>query len=660
MKRRFAVLACGWSTHYLKNFIKGMQHGVEGKDIDLYIFNTYNYTEYSGFPNYTGFSIFNLINYEDFDGIIVLSDLIGNQRVLERERLRIIKSGKPAVTINKKLEGICCLRVDNYAGMYEMLDHMVKMHNITDLAYITGKETSIDITDRYRAYAQVLKDNNIQFDEKKVFTIETCDYHCAYRFLDDYVKSGKKLPAAIACANDLIALALLKVCAENKIKVPEQLKIVGFDDMTEVQCTKPSITTVRNNTELLGAEAISRLLCGVNGSQIFKMKSSPVFRQSCGCAYSTTSEQNLFTLNILDDANKKEEFDTQMETLGEIFTEAADVFTLLTNIENFFIKSHGFEGTDFCIFMKSDWTSVLINSAENLPQNLSYGTQVQSLCSVQDNKKYLREMINTRDLIPSKMKSEGSNLYLFLPIFHHSYVHGYYVTKNNTAMIDNRYGYVWTRTLGNSIEHFRKKNMYKQMSQQYLKLSTKDALSGMLNRQGLEKLAKPFFAQNKKNGLTTVLFFVDINKMKHINDQFGHLHGDLAVKTVSAAVLETVPRNWLCIRYGGDEFLVVGNSKNYNGEDYCTLIKERLHSKTAVMHLPYNLSASVGTYTVPANSNLTLEQAVENVDNIMYEQKQAFHKDDDKKQAEQSEASGAEAKAEEKVEEKVESETKTE
>jgi hypothetical protein len=49
------------------------------------------------------------------------------------------------------------------------------------------------------------------------------------------------------------------------------------------------------------------------------------------------------------------------------------------------------------------------------------------------------------------------------------------------------------------------------------------------------------------------------------------------------------------------------------------------------MHLPYTLSASVGTYSVPSNSNLTLEQAVEAVDNIMYEQKQAFHKADDAK-----------------------------
>ena len=631
MNRRIAVLCCGWSVHFVKDFIHGMMRATEGKNIDIYLFNTYNYIEYSGFPNSTGFSIYNLINYDDFDGIVILSDLIHNTRVLEHERQRIIKSKKPAITINKKLQGICCLKVDNYTGMYEAIGHLIRMHNVSDIAYISGKENSIDITERYKAYKTVLEDNNIAFDQNKVFFIESCDYHCAYRFFSDYVKEGKKLPQAFCCANDLLAMALLKVCLENKIKVPEQLKIIGFDNMEETQCTKPSITTVNASAEHLGAEAVSRLIHGVNPLQLLTVKSSPVLRQSCGCACSTTSEQNLFALNILDESNKKEEFDSHMETMGEIFTEAADVFTLLTNIENFFANSHNFEGSDFCIFMKSDWNSVLINSAENLPQNLSYGAQVQSICSVQDNKKYLRELIPIRDLIPAKMKtSDKSNVFLFMPIFHHSYVHGYFVTKNNLTMISNRYGYTWTRGMGTGIEHFRKKNMFKQMSQQYLRLSTKDALSGALNRQGLEKLAKPFYAQNKKNGLTTVLFFVDINKMKHINDKFGHLHGDLAVKTVAAAVLETIPKNWLCIRYGGDEFLVVGNSKNYNGEDYCTLIKERLASKTSVMHLPYNLSASVGTYSVPPQAELTLEQAVENVDNIMYEQKQAFHNTEDK------------------------------
>ena len=284
MNQRIAVLACGWSSYFLKDFLHGMMRAVEDKHIDIYLFNTYNYSEYSGFPNCTGFSIFNIINYEDFDGIVVLSDLIKNERVLERERLRILKSKKPAITINKKLKGICCLRVDNYSGMYEVLSHLIRMHNVTDVAYISGKEEAVDLAERYKAYKAVLEENNIPFSQEKVFTIETCNYHCAYHFFNDYVKSGKKLPQAFCCANDLLAMALLKVCIENKIKVPEQLKIIGYDNIVESHTTKPSITTVNGNAEIMGAEAVSRLIHGVNPLQILTVKSSPVLRQSCGCA----------------------------------------------------------------------------------------------------------------------------------------------------------------------------------------------------------------------------------------------------------------------------------------------------------------------------------------------------------------------------------------
>lgn len=626
MKKKIAVLICGWSTYFVKDFINGMIRATKDKDIDLYIFNAYNYTEYSGFLNYTGFSIFSLIHYQDFDGVVILSDLIDNVRILEKERQKILKAGIPAIAINKALNGLSCIRVDNYTGLYEMMEHLIKVHGLKDFAFITGKETSVDIAERYKAYRTALTDNQIKIDMEQVFTINACNYHYAYSFFKEFISSKKKLPEVIVCANDLIAFAVLKVALENGIKVPEQLKIIGYDDNSFAGGVSPSLSTVKNNIEQVGFESVNRVLSGDSEAHHFKINSRPIFRESCGCNAKKDSGQSSMMINFVNEVNRKEEFDTHMELISETFMEAVDVFSLLTNLETYIAKSHTFEGSDFCIFMKSDWTSVLINSAEKLPQNLSYGEQVQSVCSIQNNIKYPREMISTRELIPSKMKTEGSNVFLFLPIFNHSYVHGYFVSKNNISMIDNRYGYEWSRNIGTSIEHFRKKNMYKQMSHEYQRLSTRDALSGMLNRAGLEKLVKPFYAQNKKNGLTTVLFFVDINKMKTINDNFGHLHGDLAVKTVSASVLEVVPKNWMCVRYGGDEFLVVGNSRNYNGEDYCQKIKERLAAKTALMKLPYTLSASVGSYSVPANSELTLEQAVENVDSLMYNQKQAFHK----------------------------------
>lgn len=626
MKKKIAVLACGWAQYFLYDFLQGVEKIAKENNADVYIFNCYDYVEFSGYPNATGFSIYRLINYEEYDGIIILSDLIKNPRVLEMERQRILKSGKPAVSINLKLKDISCMRIDNYTGFYELVTHLIKEHNARNLFYIDGNETSLDFTERRKAFRMALQDNQIELNRENIFTVEHSSFNYGYNAASEIFSSDRKLPDAIVCANDLIALGVLKAAAERNIKIPEQLKIAGYDGNYFARNVIPAISTVNDNAFKIGTESAKRVLTGFTEVQDFKIKSMPIYQGSCGCESKIITDQKLFSLKFLSEISQSENFAAQLNQIEEIFTDAADVFTLLTNLELFFSKSHTFEGSDFCIFLKADWSSVLINSEENLPQNLSYGSQVQAITSIQNNVKYPREIIKTKDLIPSKMHSDECNTFLFIPIFNHSYVHGYFVCKNSLSMISNYHGHQWTRTFGACIERFRKKNMYKQMSQQFLRLSTRDALSGMLNRVGMEKLAKPFYQQNKHNGLTTVLFFVDINSMKTINDKFGHLHGDLAVKTIAQAVLQVVPRNWLCIRYGGDEFLVVGNSKNYNGEDYCKMITQMVLKKSSTMHLPYNLSASVGTLSVPANSPLSLEEAIEKVDEIMYEQKQMFHK----------------------------------
>ena len=626
MKKKIAVLACGWAQYFLYDFLQGVEKIAKENNADVYIFNCYDYVEFSGYPNATGFSIYRLINYEEYDGIIILSDLIKNPRVLEMERQRILKSGKPAVSINLKLKDISCMRIDNYTGFYELVTHLIKEHNARNLFYIDGNETSLDFTERRKAFRMALQDNQIELNRENIFTVEHSSFNYGYNAASEIFSSDRKLPDAIVCANDLIALGVLKAAAERNIKIPEQLKIAGYDGNYFARDVIPAISTVNDNAFKIGTESAKRVLTGFTEVQDFKIKSMPIYQGSCGCESKIITDQKLFSLKFLSEISQSENFAAQLNQIEEIFTDAADVFTLLTNLELFFSKSHAFEGSDFCIFLKADWASVLINSEENLPQNLSYGNQVQAITSIQNNVKYPREIIKTKDLIPSKMHSDECNTFLFIPIFNHSYVHGYFVCKNSLSMISNYHGHQWTRTFGACIERFRKKNMYKQMSQQFLRLSTRDALSGMLNRVGMEKLAKPFYQQNKHNGLTTVLFFVDINSMKTINDKFGHLHGDLAVKTIAQAVLQVVPRNWLCIRYGGDEFLVVGNSKNYNGEDYCKMITQMVLKKSSTMHLPYNLSASVGTLSVPANSPLSLEEAIEKVDEIMYEQKQMFHK----------------------------------
>ena len=465
MKKKLAVLSCGWSYDFITDFINGMQRAVKDKDTDIYVFNCYNYVEFDGYINNSGFSIYNLIHYEDYDGVVILSDLIQNARILEKERQKIIAAGKPAISINLAMKDISCLKVDNYTGFYELVNHLIKDHGVKDFAWIGGKENTIELAERYKAYRTALTDNNIPINMENVHTIPASSYNDAYAYLMETKKLGATKPQAVVCANDYIALAIMRISEERGVKVPDELKIIGYGDTIWGKTVTPALTTVRSNAEQIGFEAANRVLNPAGEAQMLKLKSSPVYRPSCGCDGKTVSEGKSYNLQIIDDLNQKEKFNTQIEQLNEIFLEANDTFTLLTNLEGLFQKSHLFEGSDFCIFLKSDWSSVLINTEEKLPQNLSYGEQVQAIASIQNDKKYPREILNVRELLPSKMITEGSNVFLFMPIYNHSYVHGYYVSKNSLSFLNSNFGYVWTKTFGNSIERFRRRNMYKLMSQ---------------------------------------------------------------------------------------------------------------------------------------------------------------------------------------------------
>lgn len=465
MKKKLAVLSCGWSYDFITDFINGMQRAVKDKDTDIYVFNCYNYVEFDGYINNSGFSIYNLIHYEDYDGVVILSDLIQNARILEKERQKIIAAGKPAISINLAMKDISCLKVDNYTGFYELVNHLIKDHGVKDFAWIGGKENTIELAERYKAYRTALTDNNIPINMENVHTIPASSYNDAYAYLMETKKLGATKPQAVVCANDYIALAVMRISEERGVKVPDELKIIGYGDTIWGKTVTPALTTVRSNAEQIGFEAANRVLNPAGEAQLLKLKSSPVYRSSCGCEGKTVSEGKSYNLQIIDDLNQKEKFNTQIEQLNEIFLEANDTFTLLTNLEGLFQKSHLFEGSDFCIFLKSDWSSVLINTEEKLPQNLSYGEQVQAIASIQNDKKYPREILNVRELLPSKMITEGSYVFLFMPIYNHSYVHGYYVSKNSLSFLNSNFGYVWTKTFGNSIERFRRRNMYKLMSQ---------------------------------------------------------------------------------------------------------------------------------------------------------------------------------------------------
>ena len=425
-------------------------------------------------------------------------------------------------------------------------------------------------------------------------------------------------------------MAATTAAFEHNLNVPNDVKIIGFDEIMYSKIVIPSITTVNIQPEKMGEEAINILLEKHKEPVTRIVKAVPYYRQSCGCVKEISIEQIKYSQSFSQKIDISQRFTSQLRHIEDVFIRNGTVGKLEDALQNYFELRHHFEGQDFAVMVKEEVIKSLSNSSYKFATRTTYSKKMQILIDIENGKPIKLEgknkLISTQKLIPDSMIEKKSSMFLFIPIFNQKYLHGYYVSKNELSLLSDKIAYNWSRNFGTSIEKFRQTVNYRLMSERLKLLSIKDALTGILNRTGFDTTAMDLFNKNNEHNKKTFIMFIDINNMKYINDKHGHLHGDLAIKTVAESIKSVIPKNFLAIRYGGDEFVVIGTKSTNNKTDYISKIKEDLKQRTKIMSLPYELSASMGAKTFPPNEKSELLQAIEEVDEIMYKNKTQYHK----------------------------------
>lgn len=150
-----------------------------------------------------------------------------------------------------------------------------------------------------------------------------------------------------------------------------------------------------------------------------------------------------------------------------------------------------------------------------------------------------------------------------------------------------------------------------------------DDLTGLYNRRGLQTFGAELLKIGRRSGSDVFLIYVDLDKMKWINDTLGHPEGDKALKEVAQVLRRTFRETDLVARIGGDEFAVLG----LLGQDIPIAdLTQRLgrHLEAHNEKRPpgsYHLSLSVGSVSLPISGFLTIDELLEAADRMMYDQK---------------------------------------
>lgn len=195
------------------------------------------------------------------DGIIAAASQLTPHHAARLRHINI-----PTVLINQQaehaLENLCSVSVDDYSGARAAVEHLLALGHRA-VGYIGAGNRPRSNRARWAAYHDALAGAGITIDDGWQ-RVAPAEHHTH----NDDVRDGQALlPAlieagvtAVFCFNDMMALGALLACRMLGIRVPEQLSIVGFDDIEQAQLVSPPLTTVHQPKLRLGQTAAEMLL----------------------------------------------------------------------------------------------------------------------------------------------------------------------------------------------------------------------------------------------------------------------------------------------------------------------------------------------------------------------------------------------------------------
>lgn len=628
-RRKIAAFANGWSDSYLITVLGGIEKCAKENNVDVFVF--VDFSSGTDQRDITGeLNIQKLPDLRDFDGAIMMSNTFNYRSVIYDLQKRIEEVGIPCVTLEYEIDGVDFFGTENTTGMMELTNHLIEIHNVKDVVVLSGQEDNKESIERVAAVEKAMANHGLSLPKDQIMVGDFSDM-TAYNRFKLWHEKNNRLPDAVICANDIMALGILDYANSIGVKVPEDLIVTGYDHIEQAVSCTPAITTVARDWNKLGYHALMHVLDKIDNKPVkmrTMMQTKLVVAESCGCHVEIP--EKIVDIQHCAYSSKKTsmDFDSHNRALYMYLRDAKNIDDVYVALSDFLARNNIYEGKTCGVCLVDEFFTSLERGS--LPVN-GYGEEVHVVADVKNNKAGAYKKMPSTQILPwSNEEGSEGHFYVIVPLHSDEQCMGYAYFEDNVYVCDNYILYTWTRHVNQYLEQVRSNMRLELLNEKLRILSVTDALTGIYNRMGYKEFAIPYLENNRKNGKNTALMIADINHMKAINDQYGHTQGDLAIMVVAKALKKALP-DWILVRYGGDEYLLVGDCDTKEGlRKIRHQINDALEQEKTAAKLDYRLSVSVGGVIIEQSSTLSVEDCFKKADRSMYRIKKRHHKAEDK------------------------------
>lgn len=220
------------------------------------------------------------IKSEQVDGILLLATEMREEQMKLFSDIHV-----PAVIIDNYMESedIDCVAINNEQGVELAVSYLVSMGH-RDIGYLHVDGNANNFIERYYGFMRSVNKHKLTVSRENIIEFSTSGGEAVYWELKGRLATLKKVPTAFFADNDIIAVYAVRVLREMGYRIPEDVSVVGFDNIALAGLMDPPLTTVCTSKHAIGSGAVNALVGKLNGTsegvQKIEMKSSLVIRNS--------------------------------------------------------------------------------------------------------------------------------------------------------------------------------------------------------------------------------------------------------------------------------------------------------------------------------------------------------------------------------------------
>ena len=645
-RKRLALLIADPASDYSQAVISGVRDQCAKYQYDLLVFSTMVKVCHADKQYLNGeLNIFRLVNYDRIDGVLVASLALFEDQVHfvldEIEAALRTHCTKPVVSLDLPFAGYPAVFTDDKEPIRQIVKHLANEHHCRKIYCLTGHKDYVVSDARADAFCEQMQAEGLDASRENVFYGNF--WYTSGEELADRILSGElALPDAVVCANDFMAIGLTNRLVSGGIRVPEQVRITGYDATKEAIFNTLNITTYTPDVYGMAAHGVDLLHAQIDpGVPEAALERPPAcglrVGASCGCRPNVIdlhwlegnglnpnerkrNPDGSLTVNDRQGLHESYMFETLsvIQDKDQILNTITDVSYLLQPYRRFYLvlRNDWSDPESHCITGYPDTMRCVIRC---IPQT-DTESEEEDRYSI-DSEKY---SFPTAQMLPAlDDERDEPVVFYFMPSHFSDDTIGFAVlqTSMDAKRSADDVSTLWLRNVNNSLHMVRIVN-------KLIDYSTRDSMTGLLNRRGMEAMYQRCTNRLKPDD-HYVIWMIDMDNLKYTNDHFGHESGDIGIMTIADAIRTLSGAQDITARIGGDEFVMIaaGNLSEEIGQERIRAFEQLIAEKNAAKSgRPYEITGSIGYSCHAVSANLSLEEMLKEADLKMYVYKTAHKK----------------------------------